>query len=232
MQAKSFSRCVPVKMAGKGKRGSVFVGMFEEAKRQKVEDDKAQEATKKGEEKDKSADERFQEVLAAASPHDIYGEYIFFLKKLPRLIKLAEEDLIGKVRSNLKIDDVQKQLSKPSGGERVNLKGDQYPLLDALSFKLGLCLRNILAPPTQTCLLCKQGLLRNHKPTVVPFHTLAGPEMASKFSWECRACSFIFDFRGKYETNNRVYYSLDQYGNPDVGFKKYPTSFEVSAFRI
>ena len=208
----------------------LILDLYEEAK--KIEDDKAQEATKKGEEKDKSADERFQEVLAAASPHDIYGEYIFFLKKLPRLIKLAEEDLIGKVRSNLKIDDVQKQLSKPSGGERVNLKGDQYPLLDALSFKLGLCLRNILAPPTQTCLLCKKGLLRNHKPTVVPFHTLAGPEMASKFSWECRACSFIFDFRGKYETNNRVYYSLDQYGNPDVGFKKYPTSFEVSAFRI
>ena len=40
--------------------------------------------------------------------------------------------------------------------------------------------------------------------------------MASKCAWECRACRFIYDFRGKSETNNRVYYSWDQYGNPDV----------------
>ena len=40
--------------------------------------------------------------------------------------------------------------------------------------------------------------------------------MASKCAWECRACRFIYNFRGKSETNSRVYYSWDQYGNPDV----------------
>ena len=228
-------------MAGRGKRGGGgFLAQLEEMKRQKIEEDnrKAKEAeeaerkTCKEKEAPKSSDQMFQDVLATATPNDVYGEYLFFLKRLPKLLNNAEQELINSVRTNFKIDEVKKELSKPSRGESVNLKGDQYPLLDALSFKLGLCLRNILAPPTQTCLLCSKPLQRNHKPTMVPFHTLDGPEMASKFSWECRSCRSITDFRGKYENNSRVYYSVDQYGNPDMGFKRYPTSFEVSAFRI
>ena len=42
----------------------------------------------------------------------------------------------------------------------------------------------------------------------------------------------ISNFRNKFETKYRVYYQLDQFGNPDMGFKKYPARFEVSAFRI
>ena len=56
--------------------------------------------------------------------------------------------------------------------------------------------------------------------------------MASKYSWECRSCRSVTDFRGKYENNSRVYYSVDQFGNPDMGFKRYPTSFDVRTFRI
>ena len=225
-------------MAGRGKRGG-YLAQMEEAKRRKLEEDSkvkvGEVAEKKREEKEEhksSSDERFQTMLAKATPNDIYGEYLFFLKMLPKLQNNAEQELIKTVRTNLKIDEVKLELSKPSSGERLNLKGDQYPLLDALSFKLGLCLRNILAPPTDTCLLCEKPLQRNNKPTVVPFHTLGGPEMASKYSWECRSCTGIYSFRGRYENNCRVYYSVDQYGNPDMGFKRYPASFEVSAFRI
>ena len=51
--------------------------------------------------------------------------------------------------------------------------------------------------------------------------------MASKFSWECRSCRGITSFRGKYENNSRVYYSVDQYGNPDMGFKRAIIQFVV-----
>ena len=223
-------------MSGRGKRGSGgFLAQIEEAKRKKNDMDmkakEEEERKRKEKEEPKSSEARFEEVLATATPCDVFGEYLFFLKKLPKLLNNAEQELIHQVRENLKIDEVKRNLSQPSSGEKVNLKGEQYPLLDALSFKLGLCLRNILAPPTQTCLLCEKPLQRNNKPVMVPFHTLAGPELASKFSWECRSCKGIAGFRGKYETNCRVYYSLDQFGNPDMGFKQYPASFKVSAFR-
>ena len=115
--------------------------------------------------------------------------------------------------------------------DEVNHKGDAYPILDDLSCKLSLPLRNILAPPCQDRLLCEKSLVRNHKPTVVPLHTLNGPEIASKYSWECRSCRNIHIFDNKYEKNARAYYQIDQFGNPDSGFKKYPVHLKVDVFR-
>ena len=52
----------------------------------------------------------------------------------------------------------------------------------------------------------------------------SGPELASKYSYECRSCPKIFNFRGKLETYDRVSYQVDQYGNKTMGFKKYDNS--------
>ena len=58
--------------------------------------------------------------------------------------------------------------------------------------------------------------------------------MATKYIWECRTCRGIFRFKKKsvqFETNSRVYYHVDQYGNPDIGFKKYPFGMKVKVTR-
>ena len=197
-----------------------------DAQRQKI----AKVDTFEEKEKAKSAEEMLHEVLANATPSDVYGEYLHFLKVMPKLLNNAEQELVGQVKEHLKIEKVKKELlEKP--GDIINLKGEEYPILDALSIKLGLSLRNILAPPCQTCLLCEKPLVRNHKPTMVPFHTLNGPHLATKYSWECRSCHSIWKFKNTFEKNCRVYYSVDQYGNPDMGYKKYPDSFKVNTVR-
>ena len=53
----------------------------------------------------------------------------------------------------------------PQPDDTFNFTGDQHPLLDALSCKLGYSLLHILAPPTVVCLLCDKPLTRNHKPS-------------------------------------------------------------------
>ena len=35
----------------------------------------------------------------------------------------------------------------------------------------------------------------------------------------------------KFESNSRVYYHVDQYGNPDIGFKKYPLGMKIKVTR-
>ena len=58
--------------------------------------------------------------------------------------------------------------------------------------------------------------------------------MATKYIWECRTCRGIFKFTNdnfKFEANTRVYYHVDQYGNPDIGFKKYPPGMKVKVTR-
>ena len=180
--------------------------------------------------KAKNADQHFEQVLANATPADVMGEYYYFLKKFPTLLKTVEAEILDKVKMNLKISEMKQKINQPNAEDKVR-KCEDFPILDALSFKMGLCLRNILAPPTQICLLCDKFLTRNHKPTMVPLHTLNGPEMASKYIFECRSCPGIYSFRNRFENNTRIYYHLDQFGNPDIGFKKYPPKFKVNVYR-
>ena len=135
-----------------------------------------------------TASEMLERVLQQASPDDIMGEYIFFLKNLPKLLNNVESDLIQEVKAELGIGKL-----KLCG--KVNFKGSDYPILDALSCKMGKSLRHILAPPTTSCLLCGKVLIANHKPSQVPLHSLNGPGIASKYAWECRGCRGAVQFR-------------------------------------
>ena len=103
------------------------------------------------------------------------------LKNLPDLLNNQKSDLIHLVKTELGVDNL-----KLCG--KVNFRGDNFPILDALSCKLGLSLRHLLAPPTSSCLLCAKPLSPNHKPVQVPLHSVDGPWIASKYSWECRSC--------------------------------------------
>ena len=99
-----------------------------------------------------------------------------------------QSDLVHLVKTELGVDNL-----KLCG--RSNFKGDNYPILDALSCKLGISLRHILAPPTTSCLLCGKDLVSNHKPSQVPLHSVNGPLIASKYGWECKGCRGAGQFR-------------------------------------
>ena len=114
-----------------------------------------------------TAAEMLRKILEQASPDDIMGEYIWFLKNLPKLLNNVESDLIEEVKTELGIANL-----KLSG--KVNFKGSNYPILDALSCKMGKSLRHILAPPTTSCLLCGK---------VLRWLVVAPP--LSQWSWDC-----------------------------------------------
>ena len=135
-----------------------------------------------------SAGEILSKILAEATPDDIIGEYIWFLKNLPNMLNNQQSDLVHLVKTELGVDNL-----KLCG--RSNFKGDNYPILDALSCKLGISLRHILAPPTTSCLLCGKDLVSNHKPSQVPLHSVNGPLIASKYGWECKGCRGAGQFR-------------------------------------
>ena len=202
--------------------------------------------------------------LTNACLDDIMGEYIWFLKNLPKLLNNVESDLIEEVKTELGIANL-----KLSG--KVNFKGSNYSILDALSCKMGKSLRHILAPPTTSCLLCGKVLIANHKPSQVPLHSLNGPGIASKYAWECRGCCGAAQFRvgqavpgcfkflksssfslglksfyfknirkntvllfpsdDLFITNTRIYYQVDMYGNPEIGYKVYPNKMGGKVFR-
>ena len=173
-------------------------------------------------------------LVKQATPDDIYCDYLYFVRNLPQLLNNQSTELIHLVRKELNIAEVQKNL-----GGKVNFKGDKFPILDALSCKIGTNLRNILAPPTIVCLLCERPLTVNHAPTQVPLHTLNGPQLATKYSWECRTCRGIGQFninRNVNEdiihcANKRVIYHVDMYGNSDLGYKMYPKKMGVKVVR-
>ena len=209
--------------------GGGYAAAFMESKHKKarLEKDESEEKDDTG----KSASDLFHEVMSQATPTDIWSEYTFFLQHLPTLLDNVQEDLIGKVEKHLKIAEVKEKIGQPGDHSRLNYKGDDYPILDSLSCHLGFILKKIISPPTQKCLLCDKFLTRNHDATIVPLHTLKGPELVSKFSWQCHRCAGTFQFRNRTENNTRIYYNIDNYGNPDMGYKFYPTSFKVNVFR-
>ena len=136
-----------------------------------------------------TAEELLRKILLKATPSDVLAEYLFFLKNVPALLNNQLSDLLHVVKTELGIDQIVGKI-----GTKLNFKGPNFPILDALSFKLGTNLRHLLAPPTTSCLLCSKPLVANHQPTQVPLHTPHGPEMATKFSWECKNCHGVHLF--------------------------------------
>merc|ERR1712129_145605 len=139
-------------------------------------------------------------------------------------------ELIEDVKKHLNVDN----LTTSTGRTEMHFSGNQFPILDALSYKIGSNLRNIIAPPTTKCVLCGKNLVSNNKPVNVPLFSECGPEMATKYEWECTSCTSVY-LSGSENPNNfnstRIYYQVDQYGNPDIGYKKYKEEFNVKVIR-
>ena len=178
------------------RKGNPFLSQIEAVKKQKREES----ATISGVTEEKvdfefvaeTAEELLRKILAKATPSDVLAEYMFFLKIVPSLLNNQLSDLLHVVKTELGIDQIVGKI-----GTRLNFKGKRFPILDALSFKLGTNLRHILAPPTTSCLLCSKTLVANNKQTQVALHTPDGPEMATKFSWECKNCHGVHPFGGR-----------------------------------
>ena len=89
-------------------------------------------------------------------------------------------------------------------------------ILDALSSKIGINLWTMIAPPTTKCLLCCKDLTPNNEPVHVPLHTIKGPQLATKYTWECRSCRCVSDFgkQGQIDCSSKqIYYQVDMFGN-------------------
>ena len=144
------------------KRISGYFARFEEAKRKFEENQsKPMEENDTQNSEDLSAERLFSEVWSQATPAEVMLEFLWFKKWSG--VKLL-------------LDSIQYD-------HDVNL-----PIIDALSQMMGVCLRNIISPPTKECLLCGKALTKLNHPVNVPIHTTNGPEMATKYMWQCHRC--------------------------------------------
>ena len=110
--------------------------------------------------------EMLSKILLEATPDEVYLEYLWFVRNLPTLINNQRSDLLHLVKTELGVARVKESLCG-----KVNFTGSNFPILDALSCKVGIHLRNIIAPPTSTCHLCHKPLTKNQAPCHVPLHT-------------------------------------------------------------
>ena len=121
--------------------------------------------------KGESGPEYFNRMLENASQADIYLEYLLFLKSVPDLASVDLDKIKDKVKSELRIDMIEDQISMMELKFSSTAAG-HYPIMDALGAKLGFSLR-ILTPPTNHCLLCDGRLVNRHperRPTQVSSH--------------------------------------------------------------
>ena len=177
-------------------------------------------------------DDLFQRIVSKGSDYDILMEYFLFRKLLPKLLKCQEQELINIVEKELNIKTVMSRLNLET--LKFEYMGNKFPILDALSYKIGIHVRNILAPPTTFCLLCNKTLWTNKQPITVPLHTVSGPELATKYTWRCRNCTGAFRLmpnKSKISFAQQVYYYPDKYGNPDYGYRRYSKELNVSIFQ-
>ena len=112
-------------------------------------------------------------------------EYLYFLRKCPELTNNVKSDLIHTVKLELTISEVVNNLASSTN---MNYMGDQFPILDALSFKLGMHLWNIMAPPTTVCLLCHKPLVSHNKPSQVLLLFLLLILLRMPLSPSCSSC--------------------------------------------
>ena len=171
------------------------------------------------------ADMRLEEILSKASPHDVWLEYMYFKRSMPKLLEWERSELLSAVKEHLKIPEVKKKMSEDLDDESINLGGKGFPILEALSIKMGVSLLYILAPPCTTCLICNRTLTRYNTPCTVALHTLDGPVVATKFSYRCHRC------KGGNGANLDLFYACDFYGNTTHGLKRYPPHLKVDVFR-
>ena len=201
------------------KRISGYFARLEEAKRKFEENqNKPKEENDTQNSEDLSAERLFSEVWSQATPAEVMLEFLWFKKwsGVKLLLDSIQSDLVEQVRLTLKIDLQVLQLYE-SKSEAMNICQDvNLPILDALSQMMGVCLRNIISPPTKECLLCGKALTKLNHPVNVPIHTTNGPEMATKYMWQCHRCPSTVKMRGIYEGSNRIYYHIGRNSRGDL----------------
>ena len=208
-------------LSSKAKGGNNFLDQINETKRKREkEKEKDRKERKLGPKSTNPAHQSFLDLLNSARPADVIGEFCWFKKKLPVMLEHDKSELIRQVRGHMRIKEMKKAFLEDDDNEMI-LAGENFPLLDALSVWMGVSLQHIIAPPTTKCLLCNKKLSKNNKPTLGALHQMSGPTLATKYSYECRHCPETFSFRNQQETNKRVYYQFDIWGNPSMGYRHY-----------
>ena len=100
----------------------------------------------------------FEALLKRATPDDVVWEFNFFLKTLSHnMIPQQRNELVQKVKNNLKVVEAKKELSKRDVHADplfTSTSVNETPLLDALSTLFGSSLVYI-TPPTRMCFHCR-----------------------------------------------------------------------------
>ena len=160
----------------------------------------------------------FDQLLKKLTDEEVTYEYSRWIRSLQKtLLDGPKMKIISEVKSHLKINERQKQISFDP-----HLHNQQStPLIDLLSVKLGKSYK-ILCPPTKTCFLCDRNLQLAHQdPTHVQMVTLTGPEIYSKFTYRCRACPKQptgAKRKQPCEEKEHYTYTIDKWGNAKKGF--------------
>ena len=167
-------------------------------------------------------DSKFVEDLTScASKEEMLSEYFQFLRNLPVMPDVEKKRLIQKVKAEWNIDEILNTSLNPEVN-LVHLK-DGNNLIDKVSSKFGQSIQ-ILAPPVKHCLLCKEVLSVNNKPTQIAVFGLKGPQIYSKYILKCQRCRLVE--KSKFNHLNEalrqdVFYHPDKYGTMKSGYMFY-----------
>ena len=131
----------------------------------------------------------FDEIYAHLSKEEIFVEYVNFLRTFPDILDSEKKKLVNIVKRELKNDDIVKEIQSCDFDTLVD-KHESSHLIDHLSTKLGFSLK-IVCPPVKSCILCESKLTLNNKATQVIVHTMAGPQLYSKYIYRCRNCKLV-----------------------------------------
>ena len=131
------------------------------------------------------------------SKEEILAEYFVFLRNLPVMPDFEKKKVIHLVKEEWGIDEILSSSLDPE--ETLTSLKNGNDVLDRLSSKLGKSLR-IVTPPVKNCLLCKEVLTVNHKPTQIAIHTQTGPKIYSKYILRCKRCRLVE--KSKFDPND------------------------------
>ena len=159
--------------------------------------------------------------IKCVTKDEIISKYFLFLRNFPVLPDFEKKKLINLVKKEWGIDEILKCSLSPE--ENLTHLKNGNDLLDRLSAKIGQSLR-IIAPPVKNCLLCKEILSVNNKPTQIAVHKMTGPQIHSKYILKCQKCRLVE--KSKFNPQNEdlrqdVFYHPDKYGNMQNGYMFY-----------
>ena len=175
----------------------------------------------------------FDEIYSHLSKEEIFVEYVNFLRTFPDILYSEKTKLVDIVKQELKIEDILNEI-QTCDFDRLVDKHESSHLIEHLSTKLGFSLK-IVCPPVKHCILCENKLTLNNKATQIIVHTMAGPQLHSKYIYRCRNCKLVKKSKVTKKARDNaqdVYYHSDQYGNLKTGWffykNKQPTFVKAS----